>query len=331
MVAFSVLLPVRLIDYGLRDYGTAKWEGGDDECNHQVGRFEYAASEKQKSNNGSAGHQAHDTCPKCGAVRIDAQIGLEPTPDEYIVNMVAVFREVKRVLKDDGVLWLNIGDSYNGTGNISGEKQFENNKQGTNNGSRGFTGKSVEGIKPKDLIGIPWMLAFALRGDGWYLRQDIIWHKPNPMPESVKDRCTKAHEYVFLLTKSARYYYDAEAVSENSIRTGEYNNSRETHDEYAMHRVIKVGETRNKRSVWSIATQPTKEAHFATFPEKLVEPCILAGSRAGDTVFDPFMGSGTVARVAIRLGRNVIGTELNPDYIKIAQKRIAEIQPILAF
>ena len=395
--------------YGLRDYGTAKWDGGDPECEHiePTGTILGKKSDTFHGSNTQEAHEIHykKVCGKCGAVRIDAQIGLEPTPDEYVDSMVAVMREVKRVLKDDGVLWLNVGDSYASNGGAQVEQTVRGNKDYVNSGQLGESGigtsrKPPTGLKPKDLIGIPWMLAFALRADGWYLRQDIIWHKPNPMPESVKDRCTKAHEYVFLLTKSARYYYDAEAVSEDTGRVGGMPRQFGATKQDGTFRQD-IGETfvdngtRNKRSVWTINTQPTKEAHFATFPEKLVEPCILAGTSARghcpkcgavwerktekvdadvqnprafakkgnkdrndtgdiykemitktigwqptcdcglepepDTVFDPFMGSGTVARVAIRLGRNVIGTELNPEYIKIAQKRIAEIQPILTF
>jgi len=363
--------------YGLRDYGTAKWEGGDPECDHlETNDTRDPSVTKQTQNAGTSKIDYKDVCRKCGAVRIDAQIGLEETPDAYIANLVAVFREVKRVLKDDGTLWLNIGDSY-----ASMKSRYNQKAQNLNGGKaqdNEFQGNKTDlyhhpelGIKDKDLIGIPWMLAFALRADGWYLRQDIIWAKPNPMPESVKDRCTKSHEYVFLLTKSARYYYDNEAIME--VATG-YDGRKDTmmkgsakyangyvpnqpantmaqkgHErwkrknddtgyggdgtgfqDHSGYSNLENPYVRNKRSVWFIATQPTREAHFATFPEKLVEPCILAGSRAGDIVFDPFMGSGTVARVAIRHNRHAIGTELNPTYIHdIAMKRIDKIQPVL--
>jgi DNA modification methylase len=245
------------------------------------------------------------------------QIGLETSPEQYISKMVEVFREVRRVLRDDGTLWLNIGDSY-------------------------ATGATL-GCKPKDLIGIPWMLAFALRADGWFLRQDLIWHKPNPMPESVTDRCTKAHEYLFLLTKSARYYYDAEAIAEAAIHAGHIVKASNpvtaknaakgrfgatalgftTHD-------TKVGETRNRRSVWSVNTKPFKGAHFAVMPEALVEPCLLAGSKEGDLLLDPFTGSGTVAVVALRHGRSFVGCELNANYAKIARARIFASAPLFA-
>ena len=215
MVAFSVLLPVRLIDYGLRDYGTAKWEGGDPECEHTVGSGDNDNLKGYVTRPERDGEK-RKYCQKCGAIRIDEQIGLEQTPDEYIANLVAVFRECKRILRDDGTLWVNIGDSYNGSApNQSGQNGYNDGRE--NRDKRYSTG-GVNGLKPKDLIGIPWMLAFALRADGWYLRQDIIWAKPNPMPESVKDRCTKSHEYIFLLSKSAKYYYDNEAVME--VATG---------------------------------------------------------------------------------------------------------------
>jgi DNA modification methylase len=267
----------------------------------------------------------------------DGQIGLEQTPDEYVAEMVAVFREVRRVLADDGTLWLNIGDSYasfrdgkatpdttrgDSTGTLV-EKGKASNRSASN-----FAGTS---IKHKDLVGIPWRLAFALQADGWWLRQDIIWHKPNPMPESVTDRCTKAHEYVFLLTKSAKYYYDHAAIAEASIHAGTTikayqsgkNQSGQAFRQTATggHDVT-VGETRNRRSVWSITTKPFKGAHFAVMPEALAEPCVLAGSAPGDLVLDPFTGSGTVAVVALRHGRRFIGTELNPEYVQIAQDRI---------
>ena len=268
--------------WGLRDYGLGEWVGGDEDCEHQVGRFEYAVSSKQKSNSASAGHQAKDTCPKCGAKRIDEQLGLEQTPEAYCANMVEVFREVWRVLKPTGTVWLNLGDSYS-----SGSRTTTTNDTLRKDTLVNVTRTPVvEGIKPKDLVGIPWRVAFALQADGWYLRSDIIWSKPNPMPESVTDRPTKAHEYVFLLTKSPRYYYDADAIREPAqdwgIRdrtNGKYHNEGtglQPHSGLANSNNAESG--RNKRSVWEIATQPYPEAHFATFPEKLVEPCILAGT-----------------------------------------------------
>jgi DNA modification methylase len=270
--------------FGLRDYGTATWEGGDAACAH---RADDATLERQNGRSstldGATTHQKHAaiarTQCKCGAHRIDNQIGLEPTPDAFVAEMVAVFREVRRVLRDDGTCWLNLGDSYAGSGKYSPDapSNVNGSKQSTNMASAGLRMAVPNGLKGKDLIGIPWRVAFALQADGWYLRQDIIWSKPNPMPESVRDRCTKAHEYLFLLSKSERYYYDADAIAEDALRAGEFNNAAPQHDEYAISRVIQVGETRNKRSVWSVATQPYSDAHFATFPPALIEPCILAG------------------------------------------------------
>jgi len=269
----------------------------------------------------------------------NGEIGLEQTPDEYIANLVEVFRECKRILRDDGTLWVNIGDTY--ASSPKGNKE-PSGLQSVNYG----IGKDVPmkkninwtdaGLKLKDLIGIPWMLAFALRADGWYLRQDIIWAKPNPMPESVKDRCTKSHEYIFLLSKSAKYYYDNEAVKEESTQNGKPHPtgqkvSPDRNDTDIAGKTLGDGITRNKRDVWTISTQPTREAHFATFPEKLVEPCILAGSKVGDIVFDPFMGSGTVARVATKFGRNSIGTELNYGYCKLSQRLLNGVQPVIDF
>jgi DNA modification methylase len=243
--------------------------------------------------------------------------------------MVEVFREVRRILRNDGTLWLNLGDSYAG-----------NNSQSSNNGRAGYgnpreriVNRMGEGLKPKDLIGIPWRVAFALQSDGWWLRQDIIWHKPNPMPESVTDRCTKAHEYIFLLSKSERYYYDHEAINEQVVNMGnprKFRDAKENSDKTMRHdngRLYIPKETRNKRSVWTVATKPYAEAHFATYPTKLIEPCILAGSPVGGVVFDPFTGSGTTALVALTNNRSYIGTELNPEYIRIAENRLSAIQP----
>ena len=257
----------------------------------------------------------------------DGQIGLEQTPEEYIAAMVEVFRCVRDVLADDGTLWVNIGDSYAGQrgsqpGRVSGS--------GSQVMGQGVGGGVPSGCKPKDLIGIPWMLAFALRGDGWYLRQDIIWHKPNPMPESVRDRCTKAHEYLFLLSKSDRYYFDAEAMQEPAIYAGSGRESKKRGEfcdkgqSQGREPFRAITETRNRRSVWTVATQPYSGAHFATFPPALIEPCILSGSRPGDIVLDPFMGSGTTAAVALQHDRQYLGCELNHDYGPLQQARIAE-------
>ena len=261
------------------------------------------------------------------------QIGLEPTPDEFVAKLVEVFREVRRVLRDDGTLWVNIGDSYNAAGR-TGHGTRVGYKQGSNRASS--TGAdacrpSVAGLKEKDLIGVPWMLAFALRADGWYLRQDIIWHKPNPMPESVMDRCTKAHEYVFLLSKSERYFFDAEAIKEPAVTVGDTRHLRR--DKTADARLSPSGregngkpqaETRNRRSVWTVATRPYKGAHFATFPTDLIEPCILAGAPAGGIVLDPFFGSGTTGQVSQALGRQFVGLELNEAYKPLQDERLRQ-------
>lgn len=262
----------------------------------------------------------------------EGQIGLEETPEQYIAAMVEVFRCVREVLADDGTLWVNIGDSYAG-GNTAGKwregsARADGDVRDDGHSRRNRNGiGAVDGCKPKDLIGIPWMLAFALRADGWYLRQDIIWHKPNPMPESVTDRCTKAHEYLFLLSKSPRYFMDPEGLKEPAIKgaAGSSFNKGKT----AEHQLGRSSDAervedgkRNRRSVWSVATRPYKGAHFAVFPPALIEPCIAAGSRPGDIVLDPFMGSGTTAEVAWRMGRQYLGCELNEEYGPLQQERI---------
>jgi DNA modification methylase len=259
------------------------------------------------------------------------QIGLEETPELYVQKMVDVFTEVKRVLKKDGSLWLNLGDSYaaykanTGDTDYAGHSGRPEHKRGWQYGS----------LKPKDLIGIPWMVAFALRGQGWYLRQDIIWHKPNPMPESVTDRCTKAHEYIFLLSKSAKYYYDHEAIKQDLVRVWNEKNGGNLSGKgkHKKNGVYVENETRlyplpdengaNKRSVWTVTTKPFSEAHFATFPEDLIVDCIKAGCPEDGIVLDPFMGAGTTALVASKLNRNFIVFELNPDYIEVIKKRLA--------
>lgn len=262
----------------------------------------------------------------------DGQIGLEQTPEDYIAAMVEVFRCVRDVLADDGTLWLNIGDSYAGGGGGNYSKGTRNNsgQNITNVRNRGDWLDNA-GLKAKDLIGIPWMLAFALRADGWYLRQDIIWHKPNPMPESVRDRCTKAHEYIFLLSKSDRYFYDHAAILEDAKweRWGDQTVIKEQQGtakwigNKSKAELQAIGK-KNRRSVWTVATRPYKGAHFATFPPALIEPCILAGSRPGDIVLDPFMGSGTTAQVALDHGRQYLGCELNPEYGSLQEERIAK-------
>ena len=286
----------------------------------------------------------------------DGQIGLEETPEKYIESLCDVFSEVRRVLTPEGTLWLNIGDSYNG--NKVGNTEVVKNKKVSE--SNDFHKKLWCGAKPKDLIGIPWMLAFALRSQGWYLRQDIIWHKPNPMPESVTDRCTKSHEYIFLMSKSQKYYFDYEAIQEPCAdqsrtnyacgnRTNGINKDRNDNDfgersknwkprtkncQYdgqkpnSFHLSRENGEpdkeyyVRNKRDVWSVNVKPCSEAHFATYPFELIKPCILAGCPENGIVLDPFMGSGTTAIVARSLNRNYLGVELNPEYIKIAHRRL---------
>lgn len=234
------------------------------------------------------------------------QLGLEPTPDEYVSKMVEIFREMKRVLTPDGTFWLNIGDSYSNS--------------------------KIKDIKSKDLVGIPWMIAFALRLDGWYLRQDIIWSKPNPMPEPTKDRCVKSHEHIFLLTKSSKYFFNYEAIREPRVSSSnnhqfggkKYNDSNNMIYK-SIGSIYKSDGKRNKRDVWSVPTQPFKGSHFAVMPEALVKPCILAGSKEGDTVLDPFFGAGTTGLVALKNNRKYIGIELNPEYAKIAENRIKEV------
>lgn len=267
------------------------------------------------------------------------QIGLEETPDAYCARLVDVFREVRRALRDDGTCWLNLGDSYNsgssgglGGSTLGGGQQ--NQAASNRSNSRKLICKT-DGVKPKDLLGIPWRVAFALQADGWYLRQDIIWHKPNPMPESVTDRCTKAHEYIFLLSKSDRYFFDAEAIKELAVKGAA--GSTFYRGKTASHQMSRASEseriedgTRNRRSVWTVTTKPFKGAHFATFPPDLIEPCILAGSPPGGVVLDPFGGAGTTGLVAGRLQRTAILCELNPDYAEMARDRIVSEAGMLA-
>ena len=295
----------------------------------------------------------------------DGQIGLEQTPNEYVAEMVAVFRQVHRVLRNDGTLWLNLGDSYSA---MRDSKATPDTLRGEGTGTavgsaanRNPANLKAAGLKHKDLVGIPWRVAFALQADGWYLRQDIIWHKPNPMPESVTDRCTKSHEYIFLLSKSAKYYFDHEAIKEPLANSSLKRLSQNVAEQKGSDRVpgktngpmkavasgirfggSKYGDSddpkhatksgdeweipadglRNKRSVWTVTTRPFKGAHFATFPPQLIEPCILAGSKLGDTILDPFFGAGTTGLVAQRHSRNWIGCELNPEYAEMARKRL---------
>lgn len=266
---------------------------------------------------------------------VEGQLGLEKTPEEYVAKMVDVFREVRRALRPEGTCWLNLGDSYS--------TPKEGNTETSKNPTRvtdSFKKELPRGMKPKNLVGIPWRVAFALQADGWWLRQDIIWAKPNPMPESVTDRCTKSHEYIFLLTKSSDYYYDHEAIKEDSVDKESYVGRRfrsakaivAAHGRPGNPNTLDKGneadgktyEKRNKRSVWTVTTKPFAEAHFATFPEALIEPCVKAGCPAGGIILDPFMGAGTTAVVAEKWGRQWVGIELNPKYIEIANNRITK-------
>jgi len=266
---------------------------------------------------------------------VDGQLGLELTPEEFVNRLVEILGEARRVLRDDGTLWLNLGDCYAGSG--FGWFNTENSYlQSTNHGTilereklREVKKSQKHNCKPKDLIGIPWMVAFALRDSGWYLRQDIIWSKPNPMPESVTDRCTKSHEYIFLLSKSKKYYYNAKAISEKTVTKDNIIRDRDNTRLNNPPGRRKMGglktnnyETRNKRSVWSVNNKSYRAAHFATFPVELITDCIKAGCPEDGIVLDPFMGAGTTAVVARKLNRNYIGIELNPDYVKIAEKRL---------
>jgi DNA modification methylase len=263
---------------------------------------------------------------------VKGQIGLERTPGAYVAKLVEVFREVRRVLRDDGTCWANLGDSYAGSCMTGGTKSINGEGKKLAAMFRDGIGK-VTGLKPKDLIGIPWRVAFALQADGWYLRSDIIWAKPNPMPESVRDRPTKAHEYLFLLSKQPRYYYDAEAIRERATNLPSGNKNAGKYHGIALcgaqprKHLIPAKEFRNRRTVWTVTPRPYKEAHFATFPPKLIEPCILAGCREGGTVLDPFSGAGTTGMVALTHGRKYIGIELNPEYIAMTRRRIRECLP----
>lgn len=338
--------------WGLRDYGTGTWTGGDPKCEHM---------------------RVVSKCALCGAEREDFQIGLESSPEKYVEQLVAVFSEVHRALADDGTLWLNLGDSY-----TSGNRTYRDDDDAVGGRGMDFRSPAVDGLPDKSLIGIPWMAAFALQRSGWILRSDIVWHKPNPMPESVKDRPTRAHEFIFLFTKSGRYLYDAEAIAEpttgNAHPRGDgvnpkarstcpdrkdsatKNASAENADASAqLHRlsagtnprstlawktrskqnasfsaaVTEVVETRNARDVWTMPSEPYARAHFAVFPTALARRCILAGTQLGDLVLDPFLGSGTTGQVALELGRQFVGCELNPDYKKFIDERLRVQIPLI--
>lgn len=326
--------------FGLRDYGTAKWDGGNENCDHKEAklksRYDYAmpASAQYGTHKGmkDGTDQAKwkDICPACGAVKIDNQIGMEKTLEEYVGKLVEVFRQANRVLRGDGTVFLNLGDSYNGYpgGVTRGEMLSGRNQHARHFKETGY-GLTCESLKPKDLIGIPWRVALALQADGWWLRQDIIWSKPNPMPESVTDRCTKSHEYIFLLSKSAKYYFDNEAIREpinpnntGSIRAPKMGANRLTNSRDMNEVVYDEIKGANKRSVWTVPTNPYPDAHFATFPEDLVIPCIKAGSPRGGLVMDPFSGAGTTCMVAKKLERRYLGIELNPKYVEMSERRI---------
>jgi len=336
--------------WGLRDYGGKGIVWGSQECiergegdtSHEWEGYT-RPSENTRNNNNSLQlksaywePQEQAFCKHCDAWF--GQLGLEPTPEQYVKNMVEVFREVKRILKPQGTLWLNIGDSYCAGSRKSGVSDSAGGDRGLPTTRRN---QASGDLKTKDLVGIPWMLAFALRADGWYLRQDIIWAKPSCMPESVTDRCTKNHEYVFLLSKNKDYYYDNEAIKEDTVSKADKNKSAFTYadnEEWAKDKDqsriskakgiadarVKQYAKRNKRSVWWVGPKPFPEAHFAVFPVELIEPCILAGSPLDGLVFDPFGGAGTTAIAAIKHGRNALLCEYSPDYVEIAHKRILE-------
>jgi DNA modification methylase len=335
--------------------------GGDGGCDHaqEAPRFNGPKQTSAQVSGHASKAESHwrKACQKCGAQRIDSQIGLEPTPEAYVQSIVSVFAEVWRVLRDDGTLWLNLGDSYASStkgDTRTPEELAAKSRLGWASGpntsanqcyrNQGSVRALDHGLKPKDLVGIPWRVAFALQAAGWYLRSDIIWAKPNPMPESVTDRPTKAHEYLFLLSKRERYVYDAEAIREpnspSTIAAFGISATRTPFPGTAPDRNDSGGgglkhcgvneDGRNKRSVWTVATQPYPEAHFATFPEALIEPCIFAGSRIGDTVLDPFCGSGTTGVVAIRHQRAFLGIELNPNYLELARTRIGNEAPLFS-
>lgn len=334
--------------YALRDYGTGHWEGGDPNCPHyRTSKYSEATATGHKAmmDSGSPVGDAiyKSVCPLCGAIRVDEQIGLEETPEEYIQRLVDVFHEVKRVLTKDGTLWINIGDSYWGSGSrgfdftdvFTEKSEIQKGSKGTINlASLPKLVGNTDAYKNKDIIGIPWMLAFALRADGWYLRQDIIWAKPNPMPESVKDRCTKSHEYIFLLTKSPKYFFDSDAIAEDAFTEPSVRdkNAEGYQADYISGqrfspgaRVYGANGKKNKRDVWNVTVcggySDENGAHYATYNPKLIEPCILAGCPEKGTVLDPFNGTGTTGVVAIKHGRKYIGIDLSEKYIAMSTRR----------
>jgi len=328
--------------YGLRDYGTAEWIDGDNLCEHEglvISNNRNFIDEGGRGSNKKA--ISSGNCLKCGATRKDLQIGNEQTPQEFIDNLVEVFACVWDVLADDGTLWVNLGDSYYNYRPGKGQGLVKQSVANTNQDlpqSCARRANKLDGYKEKDLMGMPWRLAFALQDFGWYLRQDIIWHKPNPMPESVQDRCTKSHEYIFLLSKNQKYYFDNESIKELAINTEEKqiakrnkkqhrSNAQEHEAKFVQHNFSKIENTyekRNKRDVWTVPVKPYSGAHFAVYPEELIEPCILAGSKTGDIVLDPFFGSGTTGAVAQKLGRKWVGCELNKNYEKLQNERLQQ-------
>lgn len=335
--------------YALRDYNTGRWEGGDPFCDHVANpNATKTQGNKIFNENRPSREKTHvkgfykGVCPKCGAIRVDEQIGLEETPDEYIGRLVEVFREVKRVLKPTGTLWINIGDSYSGSGKGGANypDSVVGSKQATNAGStiKPLPVNVPNGTKPKDLIGIPWMLAFALRKDGWYLRQDIIWAKPNPMPESVTDRCTKSHEYIFMLTKAPQYYFDAESIKTDAAEETATRYKYSFFDHEKKHGASRVNDAintagmktydgkANKRDVWFVPASggyaDENGGHYATYNPKLIEPCIIAGCPNGGIVLDPFNGTGTTGVVAIKNNRKYAGIDLSEEYIQMATRRL---------
>jgi DNA modification methylase len=329
--------------WGLRDYGTGRWEGGDDTCQHSRwnlrqdhahGRWLDTRGTQPAS--AAQGTPYKQTCARCGARRTDNQIGMEATPQDYVHAIVGVLEQARRILRDDGTLWLILGDTY------AANRGYQVHDRVARGAARGAGGNMhAPGLKPKDLVMIPARVALALQEAGWYLRQDIIWSKHNPMPESVRDRCTTSHEHIFLLAKNEQYYFDAEAIQEPAVSDHRSGNgfrrdarcsfqnadgtSRGNEEQWTD-----VGGTRNRRSVWHVNTQPFKEAHFATFPPALVEPCILAGCPRGGTVLDPFAGAGTTGLVADRLHRSAVLIELNDQYAEMARRRIAGAAPLFA-
>ena len=342
--------------FNLRDYQTGRWEGGDPSCPHaRLGKCSPKCNTGQKNPGMLSGDGIYKSiCPKCGAKRIDQQIGLEETPSEYVSKMVEVFREVRRVLKDDGTFWLNIGDTYSthGSGSKKHPHNFKTAEVASDNGIGTLkkSSPSTLGLPEKSLLGVPWKLAFALQDDGWLLRQDIIFAKNNCLPESTKDRFTRSHEYIFLLTKQGKYYFDHKAVMEEAAydgrkdtilkKSGKYENGEflpnvNAHSFHAKGHerwpnVINGVRMRNKRSVWNINTAQFKGSHFAVMPWKLADTCILAGSKEGDWVLDPFSGAATTGIAAFGRLRNYIGIELNPKFLEMSRNRLITADPIFS-